>query len=165
MTIRHNSIVTFLALSICFIVFVPYVTATASVNCTFTLTNDNPVYVNGVDYLLDNTNGKIMVLSTGNMTDHSDYYINYQYIDHKDYTMDYPDGKISVLSLGDMEENTMYDISYSIFPQGGAGYEMREQAIASMTSMIGIGGMVLMIGGFAMIIRSLWGSFGEFFKK
>ncbi len=165
MSIKHNSIVAFLALSICFLMFVPYVTATATVNGTFTLTSDNPVYVNGIDYLLNNTDGKIMVLSTGNMTDNSDYYINYQYIDHKDYLMDYPDGKISVLPLGGMEQDTMYDISYSIFSQGGAGYEMREQATASMTSMIGISGMVLMIGGFALIIRSLWGSFGGMFKS
>ena len=42
---------------------------------------------------------------------------------------------------------------------------MRDTATSSMTSMIGIGGMVIMIGGFALIISSLWGSFGEFFKK
>ncbi len=41
---------------------------------------------------------------------------------------------------------------------------MRDTATASMTSMIGIGGMVIMIGGFALIISALWGSFGDIFK-
>ena len=76
-----------------------------------------------------------------------------------DYDMNDTDGKIKTLSTGSMLNYTEYNASYKIFYKTEP-YLMREKATSSLVSMIGIGGMVLMIGGFGLIIASLWGSFG-----
>ena len=44
-----------------------------------TNTTDEIAFVNNIDYEMNYTDGKIKVLSTGNMTNHTDYHIDYNY--------------------------------------------------------------------------------------
>jgi len=48
--------------------------------------SDTTVYYNNTDYTMDYINGTITVLSTGNMSNNTNYHIDYGYVDHYELT-------------------------------------------------------------------------------
>lgn len=80
-------------------------------------TTDETPYTNNTDYEMNYTNGTIKVLSTGNMSNYTDYHIDYNYTRFFnktiDYEMNYTDGKIKTLESGNLSNYTNYSIDYT----------------------------------------------------